>query len=230
MNNRGVLGIRLAVFLAVLACVILTYRIWLPLPGTLLLVKDNYEKSDCVVPLGGDEYFRFKKAVDLYKEGFAKYIVFSPSPEREKDWVEFYNFEERVRGLNDVTARDYAIKAFEYFGMDSKNLYLTPHECTSTFDEAEAAKKYLIAHGYKSMILVTSTYHMRRALLIFKLVFKGTGIKVYNCTAKSDILDPYHWWRRERDVKMVFEEYVFTAYNLIYHFLLGKGKTAFDTF
>jgi hypothetical protein len=56
-------------------------------------VKDNFQYADCIVPLQGDTYFRFKKAVQLYNQDYAKNIVISIVPEREKELKEYYEFD-----------------------------------------------------------------------------------------------------------------------------------------
>lgn len=221
--------VKLSVFILV-SILIVSYRIWLPIPGTFLLVKDNIQKADCIVAIMGDSYFRFKKVVELYNEGYSKNIVISALPEREEELREYYNFENRVLGLKDIPPKEFALKAFEYFKKGSKDIYFTDYETTSTYDEAVATRDFMLKKGFKSLILVTSTYHMRRTLMIFRLVFRGTGIKIYNCTASNVLHDPHRWWLKEKDVKAISIEYLSIAYNIFYHFILRKGRTTFDTF
>ena len=46
---------------------------------TIIAMVDNdfIEKSDAIILLEGDGYNRYRKAVDLYTQGFAKKIIFS---------------------------------------------------------------------------------------------------------------------------------------------------------
>ena len=39
--------------------------------------NDNIQKSDAIILLEGDGFNRYRKAVELYKEGYAEKIVFS---------------------------------------------------------------------------------------------------------------------------------------------------------
>lgn len=228
MNSKGSLISRILILGAFLTVLAFTYRAWLPLPGTFLLVKDDVGKADCIVPLGGDESSRYKKAVELYNAGYARMILVSIPPDSETEYREFYNFGRKLCGLDDISNKEFALIIFKYFDKNENDISFADMKVTSTFDEAVAAKGYMLGHGLKSLILVTSTYHMRRSLLTFKLVFAGTKTRIYHCTAKSEIYDPRHWWRSERDVKMILNEYLLTAYNLVYHFVLGKGTTSFD--
>lgn len=228
-NMKAGTALQLSV-LILLIIIIITYGLWLPVPGTFLLVKDNIQKADCVVPLGGEPYFRYKKAVELYEQGYSKNIVVSVTPERQEELREYYNFKYRLLGIEDLSPRELASRGFKYFGKDSHGLYFTDYEVTSTYDEAVATRDLVLKKGFKSLILVTSTYHMRRAMMIFHFVFKGTGVEIYNCTAESVLWNPRQWWLKERDLKVISQEYLSIAYNIFYHFILRKGRTSFDTF
>jgi hypothetical protein len=69
---------KLAIFVLLIVLATTSSKWWLPFPAEFILVKDNIKKANCIVPLGGgDLYPRFKKAVDLYNEGYSKNIVIS---------------------------------------------------------------------------------------------------------------------------------------------------------
>ena len=209
---------------------VLCYPIWLPCVGTFLLVPDRLEKADCIVLLQADPFLRVAKAAELYEQGYAPKIVFAPSPDREEAFLDYYKFEIRIFDIPILSNPEFMKRAFLHFGKDETGIEMTQDTATSTFDEAVAAKRWMLEKGYRSMLLVSSGYHMRRALMIFRLVFKGTGIRISTVTASNPLQDPPHWWRHERDVKAIFLEYASIGFNLIYHFLLKKGTTGFDTF
>lgn len=209
-----------------LAC----FPLWLPALGTFLTVPDQEVPADSLFVLRGEDFFNFPKAIDLYRRGMSPEIVFSPVPEREEAWKDYYYFKCIIMGGQLLSPLDYARKAFQYFGKDEKDLYFTEEQVASTFDEALAAKRWMVSHNRKSFILVASTYHMRRALLTFRKVFKGTGIQIYPVTAQQPLHDPPNWWRRERDVRRVLEEYVSLVFNYIHRFLLRQPSSTFDTF
>lgn len=222
--------INLLVFFLLLIILIISYKLWLPLPATFLLVRDNLQKADCIVPLRGDTYLRFKKAVELYNKGYAKNIVVSYLPKRENDLEEYYNFCYLIIGMKVLSSQEYVLSVFKYLGMGLENLCFTDSPATSTYEEAVAIREIMLKKGFRSMILVTSPYHTRRALTIFKLVFRNTDIKIYNYTARNEFYNPDHWWVRERDVRILISEYISMVHNFIYHFMLKKGNTSFDDF
>src|SRR3989338_6719624 len=111
MNNKKSFASKLSIFILLIALLVLTYKVWMPLPGTFLLVNDNIQKADCIVPLMGDAYFRFRKAKELYDKGYSKNIVASVIPEREKKFGE-YDLRLRLLSLKDISEKEFAIMAF----------------------------------------------------------------------------------------------------------------------
>ncbi|MDD5218168.1 MAG: YdcF family protein [Candidatus Omnitrophica bacterium] len=220
---------KIILFTTVFALIIVTVRWWIPYPGLFLVPQDEFGKADCIVILQGDNECRFPKAIELYEQGYAPRILLSPVQEKESLLRDYYNFENRIMGLPDMSSKERASKIFAYFGKDEKDVFYTDREVTSTFDEAAATRHWMLARGYRSFILVSSTYHMRRALMIFRFVFRGTGVRIDHATAANPLLNPARWWTKERDVKGVLMEYVSIVYNVFYHFILGKGITSFDT-
>ncbi len=206
---------------------LLTFRLWLPLPAAFLLLKDAPEKADCIVVLRGDDYYRIQKAVELIKGSYAKEVVLSLLA--DEPYLAYADILHILYGLGPLPQKDLVLKYFDYFGKNSEGIHFTDRPVTSTFEEAQATKEWVMSKGLQSMILVTNPYHMRRARLLFNWVFKGTGVKIYSAVAPNPFDDPSHWWRKERDVKQVALEYLSLAQNFIYHILLNKHNTSFDT-
>ena len=212
---------RVFIFTLVSLCLVLSYQIWLPFPARFLLVKDEIQKTDCIVPLRGEDYFRFRKAVELFNSGYSKELVVSIISEESVQTK--YNMDRKIFGWDRLSERELALKYFQYFGKDAEGVNFTDVKIISTLEEAVATKQWMHRKAFRSLILVTNGYHMRRALLLFKLVFKGSGIKIYHATAETEIYDPQHWWRKTRDAKAMITEYVSLCYNLLDYFILKKG-------
>jgi uncharacterized SAM-binding protein YcdF (DUF218 family) len=54
----------------------------------------------------------------------------------------------------------------------------------------------MTAHGLKSAILVTSPYHLQRAVVTFRAVFNGTGIRVIGRSAPDGAWRKTNWWSK----------------------------------
>ena len=168
-----------------------------------------------------------ERGVELYKQGDSKEIVLSLLP--KEPYLAYTDVLHILYGLGAIPENELLLKYFAYFGKNPDGIYFTDRPVTSTFEEALATRAWMESKGKRSMILVTNPYHTRRARLIFDHVFKGTGVRIYSVTAPNPFDDPAHWWRKERDVKQVALEYLSLIHNFVYHFLLNKDKSSFDT-
>lgn len=134
----------------------------------ILAIVDNdcLTPSDAVILLEGDGFFRFSKAVDLYKRGMAKKIVFS----------------------GNIIDRDYGSFPFEEVkpfilegGVPEGDLI---HEGVSQHTRQQAVEvvKMAMANGWKKLALVASHEHQYRAYLTFlrEVLDTKSGIILYN--------------------------------------------------
>jgi len=139
-----------------------------------LRVEDKLEKSDAIFILGGSTIAPAEKAAELYKQGYAKYIValakrgtFS-NPEWQVD--EHQKYREVLEGL----------------GVPSEAI-LTESIGTNTKIEAQEAIPFLKKKGIdpKQMILVSRPIHQRRAWGTFQA--QHPDIKYINCPADEPL-------------------------------------------
>jgi len=204
-------------FLAIVAVLALTRGLWMPLPARFLMVGDNIEKADAIVILSGDWQFeREKRAVELYKNGFADKIIRILETEN-------MGFDIIKRLLNsDATQKEVYLGFFGSSGASRNDIILGEAVATSTFDELKAVKDIVLKNNFSSIILVTSGYHMRRSLMTAKWVFRSGGVKVYHATIYSRGFNPNRWWLHEVSIKEVIFEYLNSGFYLLYHFMLGK--------
>ena len=139
----------------------------------ILAIVDNdcLTPSDAIILLEGDGFFRFQKAVDLYKRGMAKKIVFSGNI-IDKDYGSF-PFEE--------------IKPFILeSGVPEEDLI---HENVSQHTRQQAIEvvKMAMANGWKKLALVASHEHQYRAYLTFlrEVLDTNSGLILYNAPVRN---------------------------------------------
>ncbi len=204
-------------FLVIAAVLAATHGLWMPLPARFLIVKDNIQKADVVVVLSGDlDFNREKMAAQLYREGFTSKIIRI----LEKDNLMF-NVIKTLFNLN-TTHEEVYKKFFESQGVAPEAIIIGDMTATSTFDELKVAKEIILENNLKSFILVTGDYHMRRALITARWLFRSTDVKVYNATVYTKYFILRNWWLHERPLKEITQEYLNCGFYLLYHFLLGK--------
>jgi uncharacterized SAM-binding protein YcdF (DUF218 family) len=63
-------------------------------------------------------------------------------------------------------------------GVPAERIEALPQTVVSTREEAIALRDYATANGFKSLIVVTSAYHSRRALWILQRLFESSGIVI----------------------------------------------------
>ncbi|MEI8176440.1 MAG: YdcF family protein [Candidatus Omnitrophota bacterium] len=201
----------------VIAVLALTHLVWMPLFAKFLIVKDEIKKADCIVMLCGDLKFdREKKAIELYHAGTAAHIIRI----LERDNTTFTMIAKLLN--SGVTQREAYANYFGWNGVKPEGIILGDAVATSTFDELRAARGVMADKKYRSLILVTSDYHMRRALMTARWVFRGTGVALYHASARGELFHPDRWWCYEDDIRPVVFEYLSMVFYLVYHFALGR--------
>jgi uncharacterized SAM-binding protein YcdF (DUF218 family) len=151
--------------------------------------------TDAIVVLAGSSTGnRIKEAARLYHEGFANKLVFS-------------GFQIYPGTHSSTLMKTYAQK----LGVPENNI-LTKNtdEAISTQGESLANLKLLEEQQIKSFILVTSSFHTRRAQLIYErsISLLGYDIKLLVSPAKDPIAPIDSWWNLRTGKKMIFLEYI----------------------
>lgn len=139
----------------------------------ILAIVDNdcLTPSDAVILLEGDGFFRFSKAVDLYKRGMAKKIVFSGNI-IDRDYGSF-PFEE--------------VKPFILEGGVPEGDLIHEGASQHTRQQAVEVVKMAMANGWKKLALVASHEHQYRAYLTFlrEVLDTKSGIILYNAPVRN---------------------------------------------
>jgi len=133
--------------------------------------------SDAIVVISGDEALaRYRDGVRLYKAGWAPRLIFSGAA-----WDGTHSNAEVMRGL----AIDDGVPA---------SAILVDPTGDDTYGNAVHTRSLMIEHGLDSAILVTSPYHLQRAILTFRGVYGGTGIRVIGRSAPDGEWRKTSWW------------------------------------
>jgi uncharacterized SAM-binding protein YcdF (DUF218 family) len=141
-------------------------------------------------------------AVDLYNQGYANLIIMARLA-KQPGSNEFWK-----RVGNNFDGKIFFQRAIEAMGVPESSFKLIGNGATSTFDEANIAKKFVKDNGVKSVLLVTSKWHSKRAYLTFRSVLKNDEIKIVVQPSRYDTFKPDTWWKNRNDAKLVFDEYV----------------------
>jgi uncharacterized SAM-binding protein YcdF (DUF218 family) len=102
-------------------------------------------------------------------------------------------------------------------GVPPQSIEVLMQPVTSTYDEAQLIRDYAQQHGMRSILIVTSAYHSRRALWVFSKVFRDVGVQIGLDAVPpgQQSPPPETWWLTLRGWKLVPTEYVKMVYYLI---------------
>ncbi|MDO8426109.1 MAG: YdcF family protein [Deltaproteobacteria bacterium] len=90
----------------------------------------------------------------------------------------------------------------------------------STYENAVEVKRFMEERGFKSMVLITSVYHMKRAEYIFRKIMPPE-IRIEPYRVSTPNFDEERWWHGRSLVLLIIE---FLKYNW---YEVGFGAGAF---
>jgi uncharacterized SAM-binding protein YcdF (DUF218 family) len=159
-------------------------------PGFLLEGPvERLAPSDVIVVISGDEALaRYRDGVRLYRAGWAPRLLFSGAA-----WDGTHSNAEVMRTL--------AIAD----GIPESDILVDP-TADDTYGNAVNTRNLMAAHGLRSAILVTSPYHLQRAVLTFRGVFDGSGIRVIGRSAPDGEWRKTNWWLRSETRALTVRE------------------------
>jgi uncharacterized SAM-binding protein YcdF (DUF218 family) len=170
----------------------------------ILEVSQDPSKSDVLFVLGGGTGAREELGTKLFQQGYAPVVITSGE-------------EVLLPGVR----RPFAEISADYMQalgvpLDAITLFTTT---TSTRDEAQQCLALARQKGWKSVIVVTDSYHSRRTWLVFRQILGNSGVKFTLVAAKSSWYQPEHWWNDERSLLAIVGEYQKLAYYLVKGYL-----------
>lgn len=185
-----------------------------------LKILDKPKKSDAIVVLGGgvgesgraEQGYeeRVSYAVQLYKEGYARHLLFSSGY--------MYIFKEPIKMK--ILALSLGVPE-EAIILDDK--------AANTFENVAFSFNILKDHDWHDVLLVSSPYHMRRVFLVVKKNFRGARVAYlpiprsifYSHPAKEVYNKTWFKFEKQanfRQVKGILQEYA----AIFYYWLKGK--------
>ncbi|MFP4979222.1 YdcF family protein [Paenibacillus sp. CN-4] len=154
--------------------------------GRFLTITETPMKVDTIIVLSGGTG-RVEKAAELYKTRYESAMILS-------------NVEEVASKAGDMLQTALASGI-------PQDAILTENAAQSTYQNALYTLPIMKEHGFKSAIVVSSDFHMRRVKYNFEKVYKGSGIKLTYIGADSGY-NAKRWWSESYSREITFNEYV----------------------
>ena len=172
-----------------------------------LVVSAELPQGEMLVVLGGSSTYveRAQEAAQLFAAGRAPKIILT-NDGQQGGWSQE---EQRNPFFVERTAKE-----LEQRGVPAERIEVLPQLVSSTYDEALLLRRYAEAHQIRSILVVTSAYHSRRALWTMRRVFAGSGIEIGLASPATgwQTPPPATWWLHTKGWRVVAGEYVKLVY------------------
>jgi uncharacterized SAM-binding protein YcdF (DUF218 family) len=169
---------------------------WRDLPAKLLVLSDPPELTDAAMVFGGDPYYeRTKHASRLFRNGMTRVLLVCGGETSPGD-----------------SAESLRQKALEH-GVPARKILLE-NRSRSTRESVLYSKSILQKHRIRSLTLVTSPFHQRRAYWVARKAL-GDKVKLVNSPADPSHWTPKGWWKSWSSIRFVLKEYGKLAYYFV---------------
>lgn len=174
-----------------------------------LIVSAPLDHADAIVVLSGSSTLteRVQHAARLYSQQRSQRILLT-TDNRQGGWSAA---EQRNPYFYEI-----AVRELTRLGVPSQNIEVIRQPVNGTWDEALLIGEYSKAHNLRSILIVTSSYHSRRALWTFRTLFEGNNTRIGLDPVETGIQTPSAatWWLHARGWQFVLVEYLKLIYYL----------------
>lgn len=154
------------------------------------LIVDAPRKSDVILVLAGETHYRPERARQLLAQGYARKIILDvPAEAKIYDFTQLQLAEKYIQGLPEAAS-----------------MSVCPIYGLSTKDESKDVEKCLAAESSGSVLLVTSDFHTRRALGVFRREVPGHEYSI--AASRDDTQFGTRWWTHRQWAKVCLDEWL----------------------
>lgn len=159
-----------------------------------LLVVDDPQHSDVILVLAGETDRRPARGLELLHQGYGRQVVIDvPADAKIYEFSQLALAQKYVSNLPDASA----VNVCPIYGL-------------STRDESHDAGECLAARGAERILIVTSDFHTRRALSIFRHEIRDKSFSV--SAVHDDTQFGPRWWTHRQWAKMCLDEWLRTLW------------------
>jgi hypothetical protein len=157
--------------------------------GSFLIV-DEPRRSDVILVLAGETDRRPARALELLTQGYGRRVVLDvPTTAKLYEFTQIQIAQKYVEDLPQGAL-----------------VSVCPIDGLSTKDESKDAEKCIARDGGKSVLIVTSDFHTRRALSIFRKGFPGHEYSA--AAARNEEQFGARWWTHRQWAKTLLDEWL----------------------
>jgi len=179
--------------LAVVLTVTLFVIVFAAMAGKILVVDDP-QRSDVILVLAGETDRRPARALELLHQGYGRQVLIDVPAD-----VKIYEFSQLALAQKYVSNLP-----------DAPLVNVCPVYGLSTREESHDVAKCAAAQGAERILIVTSDFHTRRALNIFRHEIRGKSFSV--AASHDDTQFGTSWWTHRQWAKMCLDEWLRTLW------------------
>ncbi|MEK6725566.1 MAG: YdcF family protein [Deltaproteobacteria bacterium] len=151
----------------------------------LRVATDEITYADAIVVLTGGAG-RVEEGLRLFREGRGGYLILS--------------------GVEETSTLDTIFPGRDIKTTVDTSRIILDIESRRTLDNAFNVKKIVEDKGFKSLVLVTSNYHMKRAFTLFSTAIHG-DVRLYRHPVSGPNFKDEEWWQSQKSLKLVTSEF-----------------------
>jgi hypothetical protein len=154
------------------------------------LIVDAPVRSDVILVLAGETEHRPARALELLNQGYGRRVLIDvPADARSYSFTDVELARKYVQGLPQAAMVE-----------------ICPIAGLSTRDESHDATQCLASAGAKNILIVTSDFHTRRALSIFRHEMHGASFST--AAARDETQFGTQWWTHRQWAKTCVDEWL----------------------
>lgn len=158
------------------------------------LMVDNRQRSDAILVLAGETERRPALGLELLHQNYGHHVIFDvPAEAKIYQWTQVDLAQKYVQGLPEASS-----------------ISICPIEGLSTKEEAGEDGRCLDAIGGRKVLLVTSDFHTRRALSIYRARLPNYEFSVAAAHDPREFGEK--WWQHREWAKTNFYEWLRLAW------------------
>jgi uncharacterized SAM-binding protein YcdF (DUF218 family) len=188
---------RLGAWISALSLVFLALLLIFRNVGNWLVVEDPLQRAVAIAVLSGAMPGRALEAARVYKQGYANRIWLTHSSEPGATMAKL--------AIPFVGEEHYNRQILIHEGVPEDAIEVLDPPIVNTADEMQTIGAALRKEKQRTVILLTSPVHTRRAKALWRKISSQDGVALLHAVSDDDY-DPAHWWRTTHDALDVVRE------------------------
>jgi uncharacterized SAM-binding protein YcdF (DUF218 family) len=173
--------------------------------GKWLVDYVELSHADAIITLmGGIPTDRILQTADIFRRNLARKVIIVEESMGASKPLE-------TRGVHIISNSEQVFNALVSLGIAADRIIILPGDANSTQMEAMIIREYLTKKSsIDTLILVSSSFHTRRASMIFRSAFRiaGQPVKILCSPNVYTDFDAKNWWKSKEGIQMVLFEYM----------------------